>query len=59
MRPRVVAPPGACDCHMHFFDSRYPLWDQPNFERDVDEGRFYLPDAEEEKRETINIARII
>jgi cytochrome c oxidase subunit I+III len=34
-------------------DSRYPLWDQPNFERDVDEGRFYLPDAEEGKRETI------
>jgi cytochrome c oxidase subunit I+III len=34
-------------------DSRYPLWDQPNFERDVDQGRFYLPDAEEEKRETI------
>jgi len=34
-------------------DSRYPLWDQPNFERDVDEGRFYLPDAEEEQRETI------
>ena len=34
-------------------DSRYPLWDQPNLERDVDEGRFYLPDAEELKRETI------
>jgi cytochrome c oxidase subunit I+III len=34
-------------------DSRYPLWDQPNFLRDVDEGRFYLPDAEELKRETI------
>ena len=34
-------------------DSRYPLWDQPNFVRDVDQGRFYLPDAEEEKRETI------
>lgn len=34
-------------------DSRYPLWDQKNFERDVDEGRFYLPDAEEGKRETI------
>jgi cytochrome c oxidase subunit I+III len=34
-------------------DSRYPLWDQANFERDVDEGRFYLPDAEEGKRETI------
>src|SRR5687768_3527739 len=34
-------------------DSRYPLWDQPNFIRDVDEGRFYLPDAEEGLRETI------
>jgi cytochrome c oxidase subunit I+III len=34
-------------------DSRYPLWDQPNFMRDVDEGRFYLPDAEEGKRETL------
>jgi len=34
-------------------DSRYPLWDQPNLMRDVDEGRFYLPDAEEGKRETI------
>jgi cytochrome c oxidase subunit I+III len=34
-------------------DSRYPLWDQPNFIRDVDEGRFYLPDAEEGRRETI------
>jgi cytochrome c oxidase subunit I+III len=34
-------------------DSRYPLWDQPHIERDVDEGRFYLPDAEELKRETI------
>jgi cytochrome c oxidase subunit I+III len=34
-------------------DGRYPLWDQPNFMRDVDEGRFYLPDAEELRRETI------
>ncbi|HET9948563.1 MAG TPA: hypothetical protein VFQ22_06555, partial [Longimicrobiales bacterium] len=34
-------------------DSRYPLWDQPHFLRDVDEGRFYLPDAEEGLRETI------
>ena len=34
-------------------DSRYPLWDQPNFVRDVDEGRFYLPDAEEGLRETL------
>jgi cytochrome c oxidase subunit I+III len=34
-------------------DSRYPLWDQPHIIRDYDEGRFYLPDAEEEKRETI------
>jgi cytochrome c oxidase subunit I+III len=29
------------------------LWDQPNFMRDVDEGRFYLPDAEEGRRETL------
>lgn len=34
-------------------DSRYPLWDQPNFVRDVDEGRFYLPDTEEGKLEMI------
>lgn len=34
-------------------DSRYPLWDQPDLIRDVDQGRFYLPDAEEEKRETL------
>jgi cytochrome c oxidase subunit I+III len=34
-------------------DSRYPLWDQPDFVRDVDEGRFFLPDAEEGKRETL------
>ncbi len=32
---------------------RYPLWDQPNFIDDVDKGRFYLPDAEEGKRETL------
>ncbi len=34
-------------------DSRYPLWDQPNFERDVSAGKFYLPDAEEGQRETL------
>jgi cytochrome c oxidase subunit I+III len=34
-------------------DSRYPLWDQPDLMRHVDEGRFYLPDAEERKRETL------
>jgi cytochrome c oxidase subunit I+III len=34
-------------------DGRYPLWDQPNFMRDVDQGRFYLPDAEEGQRETL------
>jgi cytochrome c oxidase subunit I+III len=34
-------------------DSRYPIWDQENFVRDVDEGRFYLPDAEEGRRETL------
>jgi cytochrome c oxidase subunit I+III len=34
-------------------DSRYPLWDQKNILRDIDEGRFYLPDAEEGLRETL------
>ncbi len=24
-RPRLVAPPGSCDCHMHVFDPHYPL----------------------------------
>ena len=33
--------------------SRYPLWDQENFLQDYDEGRFYLADAEEGKRETM------
>jgi cytochrome c oxidase subunit I+III len=34
-------------------DSRYPLWDQPDLMQHVDEGRYYLPDAEEHKRETL------
>ena len=33
--------------------SRYPIWDQPGFIDDIDKGRFYLPDAEEMKRETL------
>jgi cytochrome c oxidase subunit I+III len=32
-------------------ESRYPLWDQPDFVKSVDEGRHFLPDAEEGKRE--------
>ncbi|MEZ4408651.1 MAG: cytochrome c oxidase subunit I, partial [Polyangiales bacterium] len=34
-------------------DDRDPLWKQPDFVRHVDEGRFYLPDAEEGLRETL------
>ena len=34
-------------------ESRYPLWDDPDFVRKVDEGRFYLPDAQDGQRETI------
>lgn len=34
--PRLKTPPGACDCHMHFFDSRFPL--SPN-------ARGHEPDA--------------
>ncbi len=32
---------------------RYPLWEDPDFMRKVDDGEFYLPDAEEGRRETI------
>jgi cytochrome c oxidase subunit I+III len=32
-------------------ESRYPLWDQNDFVRQVDEGRYFLPDAEEGRRE--------
>ncbi|WP_285017363.1 cytochrome c oxidase subunit I [Novosphingobium sp. fls2-241-R2A-195] len=34
-------------------ESRYPIWDQEDFVRKVDEGRYFLPDAEEGRRETI------
>ncbi|RDE06889.1 cytochrome c oxidase subunit I [Sphingomonas aracearum] len=34
-------------------ETRYPIWDQPGFVAKVDEGRFFLPDAEEGRRETI------
>src|SRR5690606_273744 len=34
-------------------DSRYPLWQQQDFMRHVDEGRFFLASAEEGKRETV------
>src|SRR5690606_30591400 len=33
--------------------SRYPLWDQPDIVQKVDAGQYYLPDAEEGKRETL------
>jgi len=33
--------------------SRYPLWTDPELTRKVDEARFYLPDAQELKRETL------
>ncbi|WP_182866854.1 cytochrome c oxidase subunit I [Stieleria mannarensis] len=34
-------------------ETRYPLWDQEQFVQDVDEGRFFLPGADEGKRETL------
>jgi len=34
-------------------ESRYPIWDQKDFVKKVDEGRYFLPDAEEGRRETI------
>ena len=36
-----------------WIESRYPLWDQENLTRDVDNGEFLLPDAEEGWRETL------
>jgi cytochrome c oxidase subunit I+III len=33
--------------------SRYPLWDQPGLMREVDQGRYYLADASEGRRETM------
>ncbi|TKT76156.1 cytochrome c oxidase subunit I [Aquamicrobium sp. LC103] len=33
--------------------SRYPLWDQPDLFQDVNDGRYYLADAEEGRRELI------
>src|SRR5687767_8135528 len=34
-------------------ERRYPLWEQPNFMEDYDGGRFFLPDAEEGRREML------
>ncbi len=39
-------------------ESRYPLWDQPDLMRDVDEGRGFLPDAEEGLRETLTTTTV-
>jgi cytochrome c oxidase subunit I+III len=33
--------------------SRYPLWDQPNLARDVEQGRYYLPGSVTGTRETL------
>ncbi|WP_075292895.1 cytochrome c oxidase subunit I [Pararhizobium arenae] len=33
--------------------SRYPLWDQPGLIEDIKKGRFYLPDAQDGRRETL------
>ncbi|WP_077967128.1 cytochrome c oxidase subunit I [Ensifer adhaerens] len=34
-----------------FVSSRYPLWEQPTLAREISEGRWYLPDAKEGRRE--------
>lgn len=36
-----------------YVTSRYPLWDDPEFLKRLDSGRFYIPDAEEGLRETV------
>jgi cytochrome c oxidase subunit I+III len=34
-------------------NSRYPLWEQPGLSRDVEEGRYFLPNSATGERETI------
>jgi cytochrome c oxidase subunit I+III len=34
-------------------DRRFPLWETPNYLRDYDAGEFFLPDAEEGRREML------
>lgn len=36
--------------------SRYPLWEQKELGREVAEGRWYLPDAQEGKREALMVS---
>ncbi|MBF9034315.1 cytochrome c oxidase subunit I [Rhodobacterales bacterium HKCCE2091] len=36
-----------------YVTTRYPLWQQPKLVERMDAGRFYLPDAEEQTRETL------
>ena len=38
---------------MPIITTRYPLWEQKDLLRRIDEGHFYLPDAEEGQRETM------
>src|SRR5438128_900560 len=33
--PKLRAPPGACDCHMHIFDARYPHA-RPDYRKEAD-----------------------
>ncbi|MCO5731726.1 cytochrome c oxidase subunit I [Rhizobium sp. SSA_523] len=33
--------------------SRYPVWDQPDLRKNIEDGRYYLPDAETGHRETL------
>ncbi|MFD1746772.1 cytochrome c oxidase subunit I [Rhizobium helianthi] len=34
-------------------ESRYPLWDQPDLRQNIEDGRYYLADAETGHRETL------
>ncbi|WP_265499690.1 cytochrome c oxidase subunit I [Paracoccus beibuensis] len=36
-----------------YVNTRYPLWQQPKMQQRIDAGRYYLPDAQEGKRETL------
>lgn len=48
-----VPDPGWGSRSVPYITSRYPLWDQPDFLKRLDSGRFYIPDAPEGLRETV------
>ncbi len=51
--PRAIHPSPGAYAACRRSASRYPLWQQKGLAEEIAAGRFYLPDAEEGKRETM------